>query len=177
MAREATISFDVEPHLGVLRLYALVLTRDSDEAEDLVQDALVRAIAAAGSWRPGSDPKPWLLSIVHNTHVSRQRRRQVEAAVSRELALEPQGAAAPRQLARVQLGQTMTALMGLPEEQREVLTLVALDGVAYKDAAEILGVPIGTVMSRLARARDALRRNLDGGGAGEAGRPVLRVVR
>ena len=77
MAREVTAPFDVEPYLGVLRRYALVLTRDSDEAEDLVQDALVRAIAAAGSWRPGSDLKPWLLSIVHNTHVSRQRRRQV----------------------------------------------------------------------------------------------------
>ena len=71
----------------------------------------------------------------------------------------------------------MTALMSLPEDQREVLTLVALDGLAYKDAAEILGLPIGTVMSRLARARDALRRTLDQGETGEAERPTLRVVR
>ena len=177
MAREVTAAFDVEPHLGVKRRYALVLTRDADEAEDLVQDALVRAIAAAGTWRPGSDPRPWLLSILHNTHVSRKRRHQVEAAVARELAMEPPGSVAPRQLARVQLGQTMTALMSLPEDQREVLTLVALDGVAYKDAAEILGLPIGTVMSRLARARDALRRTLDQGETGEAERPTLRVVR
>ena len=91
MAREVTAAFDVEPHLGVLRRYALVLTRDADEAEDLVQDALVRAIAAAGTWRPGSDPRPWLLSILHNTHVSRKRRHQVEAAVARELAMEPPG--------------------------------------------------------------------------------------
>ncbi|MFL5336002.1 MAG: sigma-70 family RNA polymerase sigma factor [Geminicoccaceae bacterium] len=172
-----TAPFDVEPHLGVLRRYALVLTRSPDEAEDLLQDALVRAIAAAGTWRPGSDARPWLLSILHNTHVSRRRRRQVEAAAAHELALEPPAMAPPRQLARVQLGQTMTALMRLPDDQREVLTLVALEGMAYKDAAEILGLPTGTLMSRLARAREALRRALDGDGAGEAERPDLRVVR
>jgi RNA polymerase sigma-70 factor, ECF subfamily len=178
MPREVTAPFDVEPHLGVLRRYALVLTRDPDEADDLLQDALVRAIAAAGTWRPGSDARPWLLSILHNTHVSRKRRRQVEAAAARELALDPPATSAPRQLARVQLGQTMTALMRLPDDQREVLTLVALEGLAYKDAAEILGLPTGTLMSRLARAREALRRVLDGGdGAGQAERPALRVVR
>ena len=75
---------DVEPHLGVLRRYALVLTRSGDEAEDLVQEALVRAMAAAHTWRPGREVRPWLLAILHNAHVSRRRRQQVEAALARE---------------------------------------------------------------------------------------------
>ena len=75
---------DVEPHLGVLRRYALVLTRSGDEAEDLVQEALVRAMAAAHTWRPSREVRPWLLAILHNVHVSRRRRQQVEAAWARE---------------------------------------------------------------------------------------------
>lgn len=168
---------DVEPHLSVLRRYALVLTRGADEAEDLVQEALVRAMAAAHTWRPGRDVRPWLLSILHNVHVSRRRRHRVEAAWAQEQALAPAPVARPQQLDRVQLNQTMTALMTLPDDQREVLVLVALDGLAYKDVAEILGLPLGTVMSRLGRARDALRRAM-GEGREAASEPTpLRVVR
>ena len=141
MTREVTAAFDVEPHLGVLRRYALVLTRSADEAEDLVQEALVRAIAAARTWRPGRELRPWLLSILHNAHVSRRRRQQVEAAGARANSRWQPPATPPAQLDRVQLGQTMAALMTLPEEQREVLVLVALDGLSYKDVAEILGLP------------------------------------
>jgi RNA polymerase sigma-70 factor, ECF subfamily len=169
-------SFDVGPHLGVMRRYALVLTRNPDEAEDLVQDALVRAIAGAATWRPGSELRPWLLSILHNAHVSRRRRKQVEAASARRLASDAPSSSPPAQLARVQLGQTMAALMTLPDDQRAVLTLVALDGLSYKQAAEILDLPIGTLMSRLARARDALRRAIEGGAADDGERPALRVV-
>ena len=167
----------VEPHVGVLRRYALVLTRDADQAEDLVQDSLVRAIAAANTWRPGHDLRPWLLSILHNAHVSRRRRQQVEAATARELVQSAPSATPAGQLDRVQLGQTMAALMGLPEEQREVLVLVALEGLSYKDVAEILGLPLGTVMSRLGRARAALRLATGHGGSGVDERPPLRVVR
>jgi RNA polymerase sigma-70 factor, ECF subfamily len=173
--------FDVEPHLGVLRRYALVLTRDGDQAEDLVQEALLRAIAGAATWLPGADLRPWLLSIVHNTHVSRRRRRLVEAAGAAELAAAGGAAVAPPvQLHRVELAQTVAALWGLPDDQREVLALVAIDGLSYKDAAEILGVPLGTLMSRLARARAALRRAVGGGDAAAGGggrRPALRVVK
>jgi RNA polymerase sigma-70 factor (ECF subfamily) len=168
--------FDVEPHLGVMRRYALVLARDADQAEDLVQEALLRAIAGASTWRSGQALRPWLLSILHNTHVSRRRRAQVEAAGARELAATAVPAAPAPQPQRVELGQTMRALLTLPEDQREVIVLVAIDGLSYKDAAEILGLPLGTLMSRLARAREALRRAV----AGEAGvgeRPALRLVR
>src|SRR5215207_8241347 len=115
MSSTSHAPFDVEPHLGVLRRYALVLTRNPDEAEDLVQDALVRAIAGAATWRPGSELRPWLLSILHNAHVSRRRRKQVEAASARRLATDAPSSSPPDQLARVQLGQTMAALMTLPD--------------------------------------------------------------
>jgi RNA polymerase sigma-70 factor, ECF subfamily len=154
---ETAAPLDIPAHLGVLRRYALVLTRDPDQAEDLVQEALVRAMAAARTWRPGSPVRPWLLSIVHNAHVSRERRRRVEAAAVLELAWTAPRAVAAGQAERVHLGRTMAALMTLPDEQREVLVLVALEGLSYRDAAEILGIPVGTLMSRLGRAREALR--------------------
>ena len=176
MSAPRDTAFDVEPHLGVLRRYALVLTRDADRAEDLVQEALVRAIAGAATWRAEQGLRPWLLSIVHNTHVSRRRRALVEAAGARELAAAAVPAAPATQQDRVELGQTMKALLSLPEDQREAIVLVAIDGLSYKDAAEILGLPLGTLMSRLARAREALRRAVAGGyESGE--RPALRVVR
>ena len=183
---------DIPAHLDVLRRYALVLTRDPLEAEDLVQEALLRAVAGAASWRPGRPVRPWLLAIVHNQHVSRRRRCRVEAAHAAELERSLPSAIPPAQPHRVQLGRTMQALLRLPEEQREVLTLVALEGLAYKDAAALLDIPLGTLMSRLGRARAALRSAVgeDSAGeaapgeiaAGEAGAdrraaPVLRVVR
>jgi RNA polymerase sigma-70 factor, ECF subfamily len=176
----AAAPFDIPAHLGVLRRYALVLTRDPDQAEDLVQEAMVRAMAGAGTWRPGSPVRPWLLSILHNAHVSRQRRRRAEAAAVLELAWTAPRAVPAGQAERVHLGRTMAALMTLPEEQREVLVLVALEGLSYRDAAEILGVPVGTLMSRLGRAREALRVATGHGhrGTPEAlPSPPLRVVR
>lgn len=177
MSRSVATPFDVEPHLDVLRRYALVLTRNADEAEDLVQESLVRAIAGAASWRPERGLRPWLLSIVHNTQVSRRRRRSVEQAAAGELVpAEPQ-VTLPAQIHRVELAQTMAALLRLPEDQREVLVLVAIEGLAYKDAAEILDLPIGTLMSRLARARAALRLAVGQGDETGSVRPGLRVVR
>jgi RNA polymerase sigma-70 factor, ECF subfamily len=178
---ESAAPLDIPPHLGVLRRYALVLTRDPDQAEDLVQEALVRAMAAAHTWCPGREVRPWLLSIMHNAHVSRQRRRRVEAAAARELAWTAPRAVAAGQADRVHLGRTMAALMTLPEEQREVLVLVALEGLSYRDAAEILGIPVGTLMSRLGRARGALRAATGHGHQptpdASSPSPPLRVVR
>ncbi|WP_207460287.1 sigma-70 family RNA polymerase sigma factor [Azospirillum sp. SYSU D00513] len=173
---------DISSHLGVLRRYALVLTRDADRAEDLVQEAVLRALEGARTLRDGTDPKPWLLSILHNTHVSRCRRlkteREAESALVQADGLS--GNPSAPQAARVELGQTIEALMDLPEEQREVLMLVAIEGMSYRDVADCLGVPLGTVMSRLARGRAALRaateRSTDR--PGETGQgPHLRLVR
>jgi RNA polymerase sigma-70 factor (ECF subfamily) len=148
---------DIRTHLPALRRYALVLTRDPDQAQDLVQEALLRALAGASTWSPKRALLPWLLAILHNTHVSRQRRRSVETEFAEQTARLSPAIIGPPQLERVHFAQTMTALMQLPEEQREVLVLTAIEGLSYKDAADVLGLPIGTLMSRLRRAREALR--------------------
>lgn len=161
---------DISRHLGVLRRYALVLTRDPERAEDLVQEAVLRALEGAHTWRDGHDLKKWLLAIVHNAHVSGCRRLRTESEAATLMASQSSGAQAPNQADRVALGETVTALMGLPEEQREVLVLVAIEGMSYRDAAECLGIPVGTLMSRLGRARAALR-------AADGAAPHLRLVK
>lgn len=181
MTRTNTPSFDIAPHLGALRRYALVLTRSPDQAEDLVQDALVRAVASAHTWRPGHDPRKWLLAIVHNTHVSRQRRLRLEAETAERLGWAASEATPPPQAEQAHLSRTVRALMALPEEQREALVLVAFEGMSYKEAAELLGIPLGTLMSRLGRGREALRaatgHGSEEGDAPVGRRPNLRVVR
>lgn len=169
---------DFSSHLGVLRRYALVLTRDRERAEDLVQEAVLRALEGAHTWRDGSDLRKWLLSIVHNTHVSRCRRLKTERDAEGVVAAQMSGSMAPSQADGVDLGQTMRALMELPVDQREVLVLVAIDGMSYRDAADCLGVPIGTLMSRLGRARAALRAATGRAGDEKAATGSgLRVVR
>lgn len=158
---EKTGSMDISGHLAVLRRYALVLTREPERAEDLVQEAALRALEGGHTWRDGHDLRKWLLAIVHNTHVSRCRRQRTEREAEATLTLQSAGTQAPNQADRVTLGETMNALMGLPEDQRAVLMLVAIDGMSYRDAAECLGIPMGTLMSRLGRARAALRAAAD----------------
>jgi RNA polymerase sigma-70 factor (ECF subfamily) len=148
---------DIAAELHAARRYALLLTRNADQAEDLVQEALARAIAGARTWRPGADLRRWLLAIVHNVHASRQRRLRLELAAAREASDTLSVATPEPQGDRVHLTETIAALMALPAEQREPLVLVAFEGLSYRDAAEILGLPVGTLMSRLARGREALR--------------------
>lgn len=164
---------DISRHLGVLRRYALVLTRNSERAEDLVQEAALRALEGAHTWKDGNDLRKWLLAIVHNTHASRCRRKHTESAAEAAIAAQAVRAQAPNQTDRVSLGETVAALMTLPEEQREVLMLVAVEGMSYRDAAECLGIPLGTLMSRLSRGRAALRAAADQ----DAPAPHLRLVR
>lgn len=145
-------------HVASLRRYALVLTRHREDAEDLVQECLVRAIAAADTWRPGSDLRVWLFRILHNLHVSGLRKQKVR----REATLVLPEAADGGQHARLELQQTLRALDALPEEQRQPIVLVALQDMSYADAAASLDVPIGTFMSRLGRGRAAMRRIVNG---------------
>ncbi|MBY3131774.1 sigma-70 family RNA polymerase sigma factor [Rhizobium laguerreae] len=149
--------FDVIGQLAALRRYARSLVRNSDEAEDLVHDALVRAFEKRKSFRSGGNLRTWLLSILHNAHIDRLRqnrsltRRHDEAAVEAEQAL-PAG-----QEHAVRLQQVRDAFFDLPEEQREALQLVAIEDLSYQEAAEALGIPVGTLMSRISRARAQLR--------------------
>ncbi len=148
---------DVIGLLGPLRRYARSLTRDETQAEDLVQDALVRAYERQGSFRSGGNLRGWLLSIMHNTFIDGRRRHRAEARRVEQAAVTVESAVPPEQESRIRLQQIQAAFMGLPDEQRAALHLVAIEGLPYQEAATALRIPIGTLMSRLGRARAALR--------------------
>jgi len=135
-----------------LRRYARALLGDRSEADDLVQDTVERGWSRLSSWRRNSDMRPWLFSIMHNLHVDRLRRGAPEMV---ELSEELHLAAAPS--SRLEMRDMEAALALLPPEQREVLLLVALEEMSYQEVAATLGIPPGTVMSRLSRGRERLR--------------------
>lgn len=145
-----------------LRRYAITLCRSADRADDLVQLACERAIANAASFEPGSRFDAWLFRILRNLWID-QLRRQKTAGPADDIAdheanlgTDPRGAVE----ARMMLSAAWQGIERLPDEQREVLMLVCVEEFSYRDAAEMLGIPIGTVMSRLARARSAIASQL-----------------
>lgn len=144
-------------HLPALRRFALALTRDASDAEDLVQEALLRGHARRRGFRESGNLKSWLFSILKNAFVDRRRHNQArsrrEAAVA---AFAPISIDAPQE-AVVRLAQLRSAFLALPQEQREALSLIALEGLSYAEAAKLADVPLGTLMSRVARARASLR--------------------
>lgn len=153
--------FDIMGQLGSLRRYARSLTRDSADAEDLVHDALVRAYERRGSFRSGGNLRAWLLSIVHNAFIDGLRTRKSEAArLDQAGYLADANVDAPQEHS-VRLAQVREAFFKLPEEQRSALHLVAIEGLTYSQAAEVSGAPLGTLMSRIGRARAALREMED----------------
>lgn len=154
---------DLAALLPRLRRYARALTASREAADDLTQDTLERAWARRTQWQTGSDLRAWLFTLMHNVFVSGLRR--VRPADSLEQ-LEETGQATPRAAPSaaeggIVLAELERALARLPEEQREVLLLVGLEQFSYAEAAAVLGVPIGTVMSRLSRGRERLRELLD----------------
>lgn len=149
--------FDVIGQLSSLRRYARSLVRNSNDADDLVQDALVKAYERQGSFKSAGNLRHWLLSILHNTHIDHYRsasaRQRRDGAVSADASLSYP---APQEQSAY-LTQVKDAFRRLPDEQREALHLVAIEDLSYQEAAETLGIPIGTLMSRVSRARSALR--------------------
>ena len=166
-------SLDVVAHLPQLLRYARALVRDAGEAEDLVQAALERAHAKRTTFREGQDLRAWLFAILHNTFVSTGRQRRATAAREAAVAQAAPTAAEPAPAHAADLLLVQAAVRRRSEEHRAVLHLVAVEGLSYPDAAQALGTPVGTVMSRLSRARAALREAL---GEAETGRPRLRIV-
>lgn len=166
--------------LAALKRYARSLARNESDAEDLVHDTLVRAYEKQGEFREDGSLKSWLMSVLHNTFVDRMRARRSERTRLDNLAELSERAMLPGQEHSVRLAQIRKAFMSLPDDQRETLHLVAVEGVTYADAARMLGVPVGTVMSRLSRARAALRELESGGDSardeGSTAVPRLRVV-
>lgn len=155
--RSVSPASEIKVHIASLRRYALVLTRDADAAEDLVQETLVKGIAKADTLDATSDLRPWLFRIMHNTHVSGLRRAQVRKAAEPDL---PEPVTPERQHRHVELQQVLDALDQLPDAQRRPIVLVALEDMSYAEAARSLDVPLGTFMSRLGRGRQALRNLL-----------------
>jgi len=158
------------------------LLHDDQEAQDAVQDAFMRAMRYARGFR-GGDRRAWLLAIVRNvcyTQLSRSRAAAGNVVFDEE---QHQGVASPAAdpeaaaLTRVDREALMRALEALPVEYREAIVMREMEGLSYKEIAGAAGVPIGTVMSRLARARDRLRLSL-AGKSGESGKPIgLRQIR
>jgi RNA polymerase sigma-70 factor (ECF subfamily) len=143
------------PHL---RRYARALTGDATAADDLVQDTLERAWKRFSLWRRGSDLRPWLFTIMHNIFINdvRAKRHNQPSRSPVEITV-----AAPQE-ERLKLRDLNKALGELSPEQREVVLLIGLEQMSYEEAAEILGIPIGTVMSRLSRGREQLRTIING---------------
>jgi RNA polymerase sigma-70 factor (ECF subfamily) len=151
----------VEREIPRLRRYARALTRSGDRADDLVQDTLMRAIAKAHLWQAGTDIRAWLFTIMHNQNVNAVRRALREQGTVDIDGMSSSLVATTDPTASRQLWELECALARLREEQREVVLLVGLEGMSYETAAKVLGVPIGTVRSRLSRAREALRQLID----------------
>jgi len=147
-------------HIPRLRRYARALVGDRYIADDLVQDTLERAWNKFYLWRPGSDLRAWLFTIMHNVFVNQARRRryEIEQPVE-EVPVVPVRATQTEQL---ELQDVDRALRSLPAEQREVILLVAVEQMSYDEASRALDIPIGTVMSRLSRARERMRQLLGG---------------
>ena len=143
-----------------LRRYARALAGDRDDADDLVQDTLERAWAKSGLWRGVADMRAWLFSIMHNLHIDGVRRQKLHTVTMDDDT--PEVPVAPTQGDRLAVLDLQAALDLLPIEQKEIVLLVALEDMAYADVAQALGIPIGTVMSRLSRGRERLRALMEG---------------
>ena len=156
---------DITPQIvaciPALRRYARGLAGNTHDADDLVQDVLERAWTRIALWQRRGDLRAWLFSILHNRFIdgTRSRSRSPEEPMGDEEIMAPTRATQTDMLEVRDLGVSLALL---PPEQREVLLLVAVEQMSYEQVAEVLGVPMGTVMSRLARARERLRAILEG---------------
>lgn len=173
-ARRQGFESEVISWLPQLRRYARALTGDAAWADDLVQDTAERALARWAAFRPDSNLRAWLLTILRHLYIDQLR-------VRREVAVDDESAPwrsleAPRgEVDGLVLRDVQRALYYLPVEQREVLLLVCVEELTYQEASTALGVPIGTVMSRLSRAREHMRALLIEGPTRKS--PPLKVVR
>ena len=181
MGMAVDLMSEVQPLIPALRRYARAMLRNRDAGDDLVQDCLERVISHWDERRRTEDTRQWVFAVAHNLAIDRLRqemRRGIHVAIEDvdEAAIVFPAA----QEHRVRHNELMRALDTLPQDQRSVILLISVEDLTYAEAAEALGVPIGTIMSRLARGREKLQRALDGE-LGRAERPqgssVLRRVK
>ena len=161
----------LESEIPRLRRYARALTRNAATADDLVQSSLIRALEKQHLWQAGSNLQAWLFTILHNQYVNDVRRKMREGMILGSADNEESTSSVePVVHASLQLRDLERAIGMLSEEQREVLLLVGLEGLRYEQVAAILHVPVGTVRSRLSRARNTLRFLMDGARSARAHR-------
>jgi RNA polymerase sigma-70 factor, ECF subfamily len=151
----------VEAELPGLRRYAVALLRSGPDADDLVQETVTRALDKQDLWQPGTNLRAWLFTMMHNLRVNDARRTRREgfpmpADAATNLSLPA------TQLGRLTLRDLQRAIDSLDEAHRAVLLLVGLEGMSYEDVSDVLALPLGTVRSRLSRARSRLRHFLEG---------------
>ncbi len=178
VALKAAFDRYVVPEIEILYRVARSITRNPTDAEDLVQDTMLRAYRAVGRF-DGRHPRAWLLTIMRNAQINRVRRKRPELLRDPDAAMERLADADSDDLGPEALvveseydAGVQEAVDALPDKFRSVVELVDIQGLAYAEAAEILGVPTGTVMSRLHRARTRIRRHLETTGAFVNGRPA-----
>lgn len=156
-----------------LRRYARALVRDRDSADDLVQDCLERALARLDNWRTGDNPRRWLFTIMHHLFIDQTRRTRRRSEVVMLNLDDSEALSAPAEQAEsVASREILDALQAIGPERRAALVIVGVEGFSYAEAAAMLGIPAGTVMSRVARGREELRGLLDD----LARRRTIRVV-
>ncbi len=160
---------DLEGEIPHLRRYARSLTKERDSADDLVQACLERAISRSSLYQEGTNRRAWLFKIMYNLFISEKRSQARVVRLQDSMDPDRHISVAASQQHSVELTQVGEALDRLPAEQREVLLLVALEGMSYEEVAEIMEIPIGTVRSRLSRAREAMRENFKVEGKSRAG--------
>jgi RNA polymerase sigma-70 factor (ECF subfamily) len=151
-------------HIPALRRFAYGLARDRSKADDLVQDCLARALAREQLFEPSTNLRAWLFTILRNLFLNRIRDERMRPVVS-DASLDwstSQHTAPGAQFDSLLARQVLNAIDTLAVEQREVLLLVAVEGLSYRETADVIAMPIGTVMSRLSRAREQLRLQLEG---------------
>ena len=163
----------IAAELPRLRRYARALLGDTDAADDLVQDCVERALSRAHLFQAGTNMRAWLFTILHNLHVNSVRRQHSRGdSTSFEHQTDAVGATNPAQGQGLELRDLSRAIAELSVEQRQAVLLVGLEDMSYRDAADLLGVPVGTVMSRLSRGRERLRVL-----TGDDDRHILRRVK
>ena len=156
-----------------LRRYARALLRDRDSADDLVQDCLERALSRLDNWRTGENPRRWLFTIMHHLFVDQARKTKRRAEVVMLTLDDSEAMSSPAEQAdSVASREIIEALQAISPERRAALVIVGIEGFSYAEAATILGIPAGTLMSRVARGREELRGLLDD----VARRRSIRVV-
>lgn len=151
----------LETEIPRLRRYARALTHDASRADDLVQSCLLRAITKQHLWQAGTDLRAWLFTILHNQNINDARRSMREGAAVPVEDVAPALTAPSNVEASLQLRDLDRAIASLPEDQRQVILLVGLEQMGYEEVAKILGIPVGTVRSRLSRGRASLRALMD----------------